>query len=62
MIRRLIKFTFGNVMALITSIVLLIFFGSKISESPGAIILFFIVILTWLSYVSYSVVRLLKRG
>jgi len=58
--RKLIKFTCGNIMALITSISLMIYLISRLKGgSPGAIILIAIVFLTWMLYIVISMVKLL---
>lgn len=58
--RKLIKFTCGNIMATFTSIALLVYFGSQLKGgNPGAIILIAIVFFTWMVYTAVSVITLL---
>jgi len=57
--RKLIKFTCGNIMALITSIALLTYFNFQLKDSPGAIILIVVVVLAWMLYIVLSIARLL---
>lgn len=58
--RKLIRFTCGNILVLIISITLLVYFGAKLRDGfPGAIILVAIVFSAWILYMVISMVRLL---
>ena len=57
--RKLIRFIWQIITVSITSLCLLGFIGSKIQESPGAVILLAAVFIAWMVCLVISMVRLL---